>query len=144
TSTNLRTSQNPSPYGQPLTITSTVIANSPGQGTPTGTVDFEDGGTQIGSAQLFNGSATFITSKLAAGSHSLSAVYVGNSNYVESNSNSVENGFIEGVTKVTPAITWNNPANITYGTKLTGMQLNATASVAGTFSYSPAAGTVLL
>jgi len=43
----------------------------------------------------------------------------------------------------TPTITWTNPSAITYGTALSGTQLNATASTAGTFSYSPAAGTVL-
>jgi sugar lactone lactonase YvrE len=44
---------------------------------------------------------------------------------------------------VTPAITWPTPAPITYGTPLGATQLNATASVPGTFTYSPAAGTVL-
>ncbi len=47
------------------------------------------------------------------------------------------------IAKATPVITWNNPADISYGTALSGTQLNATASVAGTFVYSPAAGTVL-
>ena len=46
------------------------------------------------------------------------------------------------VTKATPSITWATPAAITYGTALSSAQLNATASVAGTFVYSPAAGTV--
>ena len=39
-------------------------------------------------------------------------------------------------------ITWANPAAITYGTALSATQLNATASVPGTFVYSPAAGAV--
>ena len=43
----------------------------------------------------------------------------------------------------TPAITWATPAAIPYGTALSSTQLNATASVAGTFTYTPAAGTVL-
>lgn len=42
--------------------------------------------------------------------------------------------------KTTPAITWSNPQPINYGTTLSGTQLDATASVAGTFVYSPAAG----
>jgi len=48
-----------------------------------------------------------------------------------------------GGTPVTPAITWAAPAAITYGTALGAGQLNATANVAGTFAYSPQAGTVL-
>jgi PKD repeat protein len=45
--------------------------------------------------------------------------------------------------KTNPAITWNNPADLTYGTALSKTQLNAAASVPGTFTYNPAAGTVL-
>ena len=44
------------------------------------------------------------------------------------------------VNKATPTITWGNPAAINYGTTLSGTQLNATASVPGTFAYTPAAG----
>ena len=47
------------------------------------------------------------------------------------------------VGQATPALTWSTPAAITYGTALSATQLNATASVAGAFSYTPAAGTVL-
>ena len=56
------------------------------------------------------------------------------------------------VLQATPTITWANPADIVYGTALSGTQLNATSSwtvgggvgsVAGTFTYTPAAGTVL-
>lgn len=43
----------------------------------------------------------------------------------------------------TPVLTWTTPAAITYGTALSATQLDATANVAGTFSYSPSAGTVL-
>jgi hypothetical protein len=45
------------------------------------------------------------------------------------------------VNKATPTITWATPAAITYGTALSGTQLNATASVPGAFVYSPATGT---
>lgn len=43
----------------------------------------------------------------------------------------------------TPTITWSTPAAITSSTPLGEAQLNATANVAGTFAYSPAAGTLL-
>ncbi len=45
--------------------------------------------------------------------------------------------------KIAPTVTWPAPANITSGTELSGMQLDATASVPGTFVYKPPAGTVL-
>jgi hypothetical protein len=47
------------------------------------------------------------------------------------------------VNKAAPTVTWTTPSAITYGTALSVAQLNATASVAGTFVYSPAAGAVL-
>ena len=53
------------------------------------------------------------------------------------------------VSKVTPVLTWANPANIVYGTVLGASQLNAVAvgangvTLPGTFAYTPAAGTVL-
>ena len=59
-----------------------------------------------------------------------------NANGTSANTNTV-------VVTATPTITWTGPASITYGTALGSAQLDATASVAGTFVYTPAAGTVL-
>jgi len=54
--------------------------------------------------------------------------------------------FVPGTLTVTgqtvPTITWATPAAITYGTALSATQLNATASVPGTFAYTPALGSV--
>jgi hypothetical protein len=47
------------------------------------------------------------------------------------------------VVKATPSILWPTPAAITYGTRLSSVQLNASSPVAGTFTYSPVAGTLL-
>ena len=47
------------------------------------------------------------------------------------------------VTQITPTITWPAPAAVTFGSALSATQMDATASVPGTFSYNPAAGTVL-
>lgn len=44
---------------------------------------------------------------------------------------------------VAPTITWSNPADIVYGTPISATQLNATADVPGTFTYSVPQGTVL-
>ena len=46
------------------------------------------------------------------------------------------------VTKATPAITWPTPAAISAGTALTSSQLDASSSVHGHFTYTPAKGTI--
>jgi len=48
---------------------------------------------------------------------------------------------VDCVRKLTTS--WPHPADIVYGTALGALQLNATASVEGSFTYSPAKGTVL-
>src|ERR1700683_2430536 len=47
------------------------------------------------------------------------------------------------VTKATPIVEWSTPSAVSYGAALCDTQLNATASVPGTFEYFPAAGEVL-
>jgi uncharacterized protein (TIGR02145 family) len=50
---------------------------------------------------------------------------------------------INVIAKKDPIITWVNPVEITVGTLLSSIQLNATADVAGTFVYTPPIGTSL-
>ena len=47
------------------------------------------------------------------------------------------------VNQATPTITWATPAPIAAGTALSATQLDATASVPGSFMYNPAVGAVL-
>ncbi|HXC94236.1 MAG TPA: MBG domain-containing protein, partial [Edaphobacter sp.] len=44
--------------------------------------------------------------------------------------------------QATPVVTWANPSSIVYGLTLGSSQLDATASVPGTFAYTPAPGTI--
>jgi subtilase family serine protease len=53
------------------------------------------------------------------------------------------NALVPGFSPITPSLTWTNPTAIVYGAALSGVQLNATADVPGTFAYNPAAGAVL-
>jgi hypothetical protein len=55
---------------------------------------------------------------------------------------SYANGTVS-VTQATPQISWSSPGAITWGTALSGTQLDATAPVSGTLTYTPTAGTVL-
>ena len=82
---------NPSVFGQSVTFTATVAAVSPGAGTATGTVQFFDNGSAIGSAiTLTSGSATSAAiTNFGVSTHSITAVYSGNSSFVTSTSSAV-------------------------------------------------------
>ncbi len=83
-STLISSSVNPSGYGQSITFTATV---SSGGGSPTGTVTFSDGVNTLGTGTLnSSGHATLTTAALAAGTHSITAAYGGDSNFASSNS----------------------------------------------------------
>jgi hypothetical protein len=64
--------------GTNITLKATVTASS---GTPTGTVYFMDGSTTLGSAVLTSGVASYSTTTLSAGTHSITARYGGDSNF---------------------------------------------------------------
>src|SRR5207248_619427 len=83
--TTLISSLNPSALGKAVTFTATVKPAS-GSGTPTGTVTFNDGATVLGPGTLSSGTATFTTSGLGAGVHSITAVYGGDANFAGSTS----------------------------------------------------------
>jgi hypothetical protein len=75
-------SLNPSNAGQPVTFTATASSSG---GTPTGgTVTFSDGAQVIGSAALTSGIATFTTSLLTVGNHSISANFGGTASFAAS------------------------------------------------------------
>jgi uncharacterized repeat protein (TIGR03803 family) len=84
TTTAVQSSADPSALGQLVTFTATVSANAPGSDTPSGAVSFLDGTKVIGSGILSGGVATFTTSALALGSHSITANFAGTSNYTGS------------------------------------------------------------
>src|SRR5205807_325282 len=58
-------------YGQSVTFTTTVTANPPGSGIPTGTVTFFDNGVPLGNATLdVTGTASLTTNQVQGGSQS--------------------------------------------------------------------------
>ena len=123
-SVTVASSFNPSGLGQSATFTATV---SPSW--TTGTVQFKDGATVLGSASLASGQAAFGTSALSMGSHSITAVYSGNSNYNGSTSSAL-NQTVKTASSVTLASSL-NPSR-------SGQSVTFTAAV----SPSAATGTV--
>jgi len=131
TTTGLTSSVHPSVFGQPVTFTATVMAKSPGAGTPTGAVTFKDGPNTLGTGTL-NGShqATFTTSTLAAGSHPITASYGGDANF----SGSTSSTFTQMVKKAGTTTLVSSSAN----PSVSGQSVTFTATVT---AKSPGAGT---
>lgn len=85
TATTLTSSSNPSSFGQFVTLTATVTPSGGAPGIPTGSVAFKDGATLLGTVQLgANGKASFGTSALSIGSHTLTADFVGTNGWLNS------------------------------------------------------------
>jgi hypothetical protein len=83
TTVALTSSVNPAVTGQAVTFTATVAIVAPGAGVPTGTVTFKDGNVVLGTGAVGrDGTATFTTSFAAAGGHTITAVYSGDSKFV--------------------------------------------------------------
>jgi hypothetical protein len=78
----------PAVYGQPVNLSVIVMGNG-GFGVPTGQVSFFDGGVLLGTVPLSGGMASFSSSTLSVGAHSLSAVYSGDASYPGSTSDTV-------------------------------------------------------
>ena len=79
---------------------------------------------------------------LPTGTHTLSATFTPADTTLY-NTATASTSLVVRAPRTTPTVSWATPAAITQGTALSATQLNASASVAGTFAYSPAAGTVL-
>jgi len=89
TTTTLVSSLNPSNSGQAVTFTATITPAF--GGAVTGTVNFKDGTTVIGSGTVSAAKkATFTTSTLTSGTHSISAVYQASTNLKGSFSTAVK------------------------------------------------------
>jgi uncharacterized repeat protein (TIGR03803 family) len=86
TSTQVTASIKPSVYGQAVTFTATVRADAPGSGTPTGSVTFYDGTSQLGAGSLVSGKTTFTHTFLKVSAHSITAVYGGAAAFASSKS----------------------------------------------------------
>jgi hypothetical protein len=108
--------------GQPLTAAQLNATVLPSGSAPAGALTYDPA----------------IGTVLAEGVHELRVSAAETANY---NAASASADLI--VRNATVGLQWAPPAPIVYGTALSAAQLNATASVPGTFTYNPPAGTVL-
>ena len=126
TTTALKSSLNPSRFGQSVTLTATV---SPAAAT--GSVTFKDGGSTLGTSTLSGGSATYINSALSVGGHGITAVYAGDSAYSGSTS-SVLTQTINKANTTTGLVSSLNPSNVGDNVTFTA---TVTPSATGTVEF---------
>ncbi len=121
----LAASSNPALRSDAVTFTATV---SSGTGTPTGSVDFYDGATLLGSGTLASGTASYATSSLTVGTHAVTGAYGGDAQFSAVTSSAVS----QVVSDFTIAVA-------------AGGSSSATVAAGGTATYSltisPSAGT---
>lgn len=138
----------PSAYGDTVTVETTVKSVAPANGKPTGVVQIWEGDELLGATSLVPQSAartslaTFTTTGLAAGTHALTAKYVGNFNFNANNgSTTQEVGQIPTVTGIdsssNPAVygdvvTFTATVNASTGTPTGNVTFKEGATVLGT------------
>lgn len=145
TTTTLASSANPGLTGSAVTFTATVAPVSPGTGTPTGTITFFNGSTQLGTpANLADGVGSFTTTSLTTGTSSITAVYSGDGNYKTSTSAALSQTIEAGAAQVTVSASNSNPF------ALQPISLTAIVSAAaglgtptGSVTFTTASGTTL-
>lgn len=79
----LASSSNPVFFSNSITFTATLSGAGTSAAPPGGSVTFLDGTTQLGTAAIVNGTASFVISTLTAGTHSISAACSGDTNYAK-------------------------------------------------------------
>jgi hypothetical protein len=138
-------SPSPATTTQAVTVTITVSGNP----APTGSVSLTSGSYAPTAVTLNSGNATIVipAGTLPIGSNNFSVAYTPDT--ASSSTYNSATGSASVIIQGYPVVTWPTPAAITYGTVLSGTQLNASAtgvtgaSLLGIFTYSPLSGTVL-
>jgi len=125
TTTSLGSSTSLNLVGYPVTFTATVSPS-----TATGSIQFLDGATLLGTVTLTSGSAAYTTSSLTAGDHSITAVYSGDAGDLASTS-AVLTQSVRQVATLTFGMS-PNPAVLGQTVTITA---NVTAAATGTIQF---------
>lgn len=127
TTTALSSSISPSSFGQSVTFTASVSSNFPGSGMPDGSVVFTDGSTTLATVTLVGGVATFTSSTLSTGGHSITATYSGSSSF---------NGSTATLSQVVSKLATTTTVSSSINPSVFGQSVILTASVTGGTSTS--------
>ncbi len=137
TSTVLTSSAVSAAYEASVTLTATISATQ-----ATGTVEFYDGSTEVGSAALSAGKATYTTTALSQGTHSLTAEYLGDTNYQASTSDALTVVISATLTSTTTTLSA-SALSVTAGSALTLTAAVSYTAATGTVSFYDASGSTV-
>jgi hypothetical protein len=127
------------PVSQTVNALSPVSFTAAATGTPAPTVQWQlstDGGASYSNLPAATSTTLAFTADGSMNGYKYRAVFTNSAGSATTTPATLT------VTKLTPTITWSNPADILFGSALGSGQLNATASVAGSLVYTPGIGTV--
>ncbi|HMI51609.1 MAG TPA: Ig-like domain-containing protein [Candidatus Saccharimonadales bacterium] len=131
---------NPTSQAVPLSASVTAASGAVNGGTVTFTATGLSGSALSGPVTGGAANANFtVPGGTPAASYALKAAYSGTAEFAGSN----DSGGSLLIGMATPTITWSTPGAVAAGTVLGPSQLNAAASVPGTFVYDPPGGTVV-
>jgi autotransporter-associated beta strand protein len=156
TTTDVSTDNPGAIYGQPITLTATVSATTSGIGVPTGTINLYDGAVNsadlIGSGTVDTGgklalvfpNSSPVRAALAVGSHTITAVYQGDTNFASSTSPTPQ--FIQtvGTASTSTSVVTDTP-NAVYGQEtitatVTDTSPNSTGTPTGIVNFTITTG----
>jgi hypothetical protein len=112
--------------GQSTTLTAIITPAATGPASPTGTVEFFDGSTLLGSGTVSSDTASLATTALPLGTSTITATYEGDTNYIASTSPGVS------VTVVSAATPASAPFQVVTSPTVTGRTLSAVSAVSAT------------
>ena len=135
TTTNLTTSNAAPAFGTPTTLTAKVAP--PAAGVPTGTAQFFDGPNSLATVPLdATGAASFTTSSLSVGAHSITVQYSADANFTASSSPAVNITVTRASTSLSLTLSSNAP---TYGSAVTAtaaLTIPGQGTPTGTVTFS--------
>jgi hypothetical protein len=126
-------SPNPVVTGSTTNFVGTVTGAAAPAPSPTGNVSFYDSGNPLGMVALVNGTATYSTALLTAGTHAFTASYAGDVNYLASNAAS------PGTAALVPTTT---ALTVSPNPPVSGSTTTLTATLGYASSGAAATGTV--
>jgi hypothetical protein len=147
TSVVVESSLNSSVFGQPVTFTATVSATPPGSGEPTGLLTFLVDGAPQATITLSSTQATFTTSALGGGSHTIAAQYLGDANFNGSTSPDLVQTVDKAAT-TTSLVSSQNPSGIGQSVTFTATVTSTAGTPAGPVQFfdgaAPLGGPIVL